>query len=305
MRILYFFFRLLLLAAAVGAFIYFLGGNIWLQIGTYPFRQDIEQLTIYNRQLAAYTQMCQNSPESSAYSTPLGFELRFLDERKYVIEVVCKLIEGSPIEIKSGSLPLFISKLPGSAGFFFPLDERETVISAVRLFSFNKELGVALEGDTVKTGNDIQPILGNFPRAACVSFGYACCEEGSQSGQGEMLTRAVTDCPTRCFPSCASVPFVELFNSDPPYEPQSREIVMTESQMAVVFNYGISPKTISSVHIDFGDGSGEDSTYADGIFTHTFSCPGPCRYSAKLSARDSKGVSSIETNESKIYIIRR
>lgn len=305
MRILGFFFRLLVVAGVIGAFVYFLGGTLWLQVGTYNFRTDVEQLTRYPRNIADYTQMCQHSPQSSENSTPLGFELRFLDERNYVVEVVCTLIENSPIEIKQGSLPPLITKLPGSAGFYYPLDQKEVVTSAVRLFSINKEVGIALTGDTLTVGPDIYSVIGNFPKAECSAFGYSCCNVGSQVGQGNQLTRVVTDCATSCFPVCGTVPFVEFFNSDPPYETQTREIVMSADTLDVVFNYNISPKDIKNVHINFGDGNEQNSTYADGIFTHTYSCPGPCRIAAVISATDAAGVSSIESEETKIYIVRR
>lgn len=305
MRILSFFFRLFVITGIVGVFVYFFGGTIFLMVGTYNFRQQVEQLPLYSRNIADYAQMCQHSPQSSENSTPLGFEIRFLDDQRYVVEVICTLIENSPIEIKSGSLPPLIAKMPGSAGFFYPLEQKELVTSALRLKSINKELGMALIGDTVSVGDSIQPVIGGFPKGECASFGYFCCGEGSEVGQGVALTQVVTNCANRCFPVCKQVPFVELFNSDPAFAPNSREVVMTGPTLDVIFNYGISPKTIKNVHIDFGDGSVQESIYADGIFTHTYSCPGPCRLVVKLSATDAVGTPSIETDESKIYIIRR
>lgn len=289
----------------IGVFIYFLGGTLWLQVGTYNFRSEVESLPRLARNVADYTAMCQHSPQSSDNSTPLGFEIRFLDDRHYVVEVVCTLIENSPIELKRGSLPPLITKMPGSSGIYYPLDQQTINLSAVRLFSINKELGISLSGDEVKVGTDIQAVIGDFPKAECAAFGYSCCTVAATVGQGVPLTGVVTDCAQNCFASCKSVPFIELFNSDPAYEPERREITMTSASLDVVFNYAISPKTVNKIHIDFGDGSTQDSTYPDGIFTHTFSCAGPCNYTVKLSAVSADGTASLDTNEAKIYIIRR
>lgn len=305
MRILGFLFRLAVILTLVGAFIYTLGGTIWLQVGTYTFRTDVEQLPRYNRNIADYTAMCQNSPQSSENSTPLGFEIRFLNDQEYVVEVVCRLIENAPIELKKGRLLPFISKLPGSAGIFYPIEQQEVFTSAVRLKSINKEIGVALVGDTLKVGQEISAVIANFPKAECLSFGYSCCNLSSQTGKGEPLTRVVTDCPTSCYSACGTVPFVELFNSDPPYDRQTRELVMSGDSLDVLFNYGINPKDVKNVSIDYGDGTVENSPYPDGIFTHTFSCAGPCRMIVKITATDKAGLSSIETEETKIYIIKR
>ena len=305
MRIFFFFLKLAIFSSVVGALVYFFGGTLWLQVGSYAFQQDVAQLPLYDHNIAVYTHMCQQSPQASDNSTPIEFQIRFLDDRQYVVEVVCSLIENSPIEIKRATLPLFIAKLPGSAGLVFPVDPSVEVTSAVRLGSINKQLGIELKGDTVSTGQAIEPLVGLYPKAECASFGYSCCTEGSQAGKGDPLSRSVTDCPTRCFPACGSVPFVELFNSDPPYEQESREVSMNGNSLDVIFNYGVNPKTVKNVHIEYGDGKNQDSTLADGIFSHTYTCSAACRYVVTLTTTDSSGVSSVETSQSKIYIVKK
>lgn len=305
MRILSFFFKLVLLGGAVSAFIYFFGGLLWLKVGTYAFLRDVNHLPLYDSDISTYLQLCQQAPESSDNSTPYAFQLRFLDDRRYVVELVCTLIENSPIELKQGSLPPFITKVPGSAGFTYPIEQQEPVTSAIVLFSVNKHMGVQLQGDTVTTGPEIESLVGTYPKSMCVSFGYQCCDSESQAGQGQLLSRSVTDCPTRCFPACGSLPFVELFNSDPPYEQTSREIAMTTNTMDVIFNYGVNPKTAKNVHIEYGDGKTQDSSLVDGIFTHTYLCTGACTFTVKLTVTDENGVSSVENSQSTIYIVKK
>lgn len=305
MRILFFFIRLAVLAAVLGVFIYFVGGTLWLKIGSYGFQQDIQELPLLSKKVTEYTQVCQNAPQSSDNSIPLGFQLRFLNDQEYVTEVVCSLIENVPIEIKRGKLPPLLTKAPGSAGIYYPLEQTTLYTSSLRLKSINKELGFSLEGDVFKMGLDIQPLAGLYPKAECNAFGYACCNSASEIGKNQLIGKMVTDCPTNCFAACKSVPFVALFNSDPPYDSQTREIALTTDNLSVLFNYSINPKTVTSVHIDYGDGTGEDSQYADGIFTHTYACMGGCHYTVSLTSKDADGVSSLETGESKIYIVRR
>src|SRR5258708_6153576 len=103
MRILAFFLRLLVFSAIIGVFVYFFGGTIWLKVGSYGFSQDITQLTLYDKNIATYNKICQTSPGSSENSVPLSFQLRFIDDRQYALEVVCTLIENTPIEIKRAS----------------------------------------------------------------------------------------------------------------------------------------------------------------------------------------------------------
>lgn len=305
MRILSFFFKLALFCGVLGVLIYLFGGSLWLKVGSYALQQDVEQMPLYYRNISVYEKLCKESPQSSENSVPLAFQLRFLNDRAYAIEVVCTLIESSPIEIKRGTLPPLISKVPGSAGFSYPLSQTEDVESAIRLRSINKEIGIKLSGETVSISENIQPIVQLYPRAECVSFGYQCCTDGSQAGKGDILRAPIADCAARCFASCTSLPFVELFNSDPPYTQEAREIEMTDTTLNVVFNYGVNPKTIKNVHIDFGDGEQQDSNLPDGIFSHTYTCSGPCTYTVFLSTTDAGNVSSVETSQSKIYIVKR
>lgn len=305
MRILFFFFKLALFCGTLGILVYFFGGTLWLKIGSYGLQQDVEQLPRYFHNISIYNKLCQESPQSSENSVPFAFQLRFLDDRVYALELVCTLIESSPIELKRGSLPPFIARAPGSAGFSYPIAQPEDSVSAIRLRSLNKEIGMQLSGDAVSLSSDIHPIVGLYPRAECASFGYQCCSQGSQAGKGALMTGPVTDCASTCFASCSNLPFVELFNSDPPYEQETREIEMPVSTLDVVFNYGVNPKTVKNVHISFGDGQEQDSPLADGIFSHTYTCDGPCTYTASLTTIDGSGVSSVETSQSKIYIVKR
>lgn len=305
MRVLSYLFKLSLVSLIVGALIWLFGGYIWLSVGTYNFINDVWQLPLLNRNLAVYMQMCARAPEGSENSVPKAFALRFVDERNYVVELVCSLIEDSPIQIKTGSLPMFITRNPGSSGFIFWLDDKSGTHSALRLTSLRHALGVELRGDTVVKGNQIQEIASEYPHSTCQARLFTCCAPGSQLGVGEALNVGVTDCPQSCFLQCKNVPFIEVFGSDPGYEPQTRELMMSDASLDVIFNYSVLPKTVDLVTMDFGDGTTQTSSYSEGIFVHTYVCEGSCKFTAALVARDADGSTSVDTSNAKIYIIRR
>jgi hypothetical protein len=305
MRVLQFFFQIFLFIGVVGGLIYFFGGNIWLRVGSFSFVEDVKALANSNKQLQQYTSMCQQAPASSESSSPLGVQLRFLDNQRYVTELVCTLIESSPLILKEGKLPLFIAKDPGSSGFFYASSGSN--LASVSLTSIGKHIFVELNNDTVTLEATTQAPQNQYPKSECISFGFSCCADDSLVGEGDVRSLGVIDCPTSCFPICQKVPYIELFASDPPSTLDTHELALSSSTADVVFNYGVSSANgkIESVTIDYGDGEVQTSTVAQGIFTHTYTCNGPCKYTASLKVQDASGKTSVESMNSKIYIVRK
>lgn len=305
MRILSFFFKFGLFLVVLGALGYLFGGTLWLKMGTFGFINEVNALTNTNKQLQQYTPMCQQASSASQDSTPLGVQLRFTNNTHYVIELVCSLIEDSPIKIREGNLLPLITKDPGSAGFYYAVSGQND--AWVSLGSLGKHAYITLKDDTVSLHDTAETVLNSLPKSECDSFGYSCCNDGSLLGEGEARIDGVTDCPGKCFPVCQKVPYVELFASDPAATIDTRELTLTQATNDIVFNYGVNSANgkITEVQIDYGDGATDSSTLPQGVFTHTYNCSGPCKYTVSLQARDITGKVSIATQESKIYIVKK
>ncbi|PWU22885.1 hypothetical protein C5B42_04855 [Candidatus Cerribacteria bacterium 'Amazon FNV 2010 28 9'] len=307
MRILHFFLQVLILCIFISLFVYFWGGQLWLKVGTYQFIQDGMSLPAGAKQLEAYTQMCAQAPSSSDASTPIGMQLRFNDNTSYSIELVCSLIENSPIHIKDGKLPPLISKDPGSAGFFYSFSGDN--LASVSLSSLGKHQIVMLKNDSVYLSDTDEASQNQYPQSVCTSFGYSCCNNQSNVGVGDVRSLGVVDCPTACYRSCTALPYVELFDTDPAVSVSTRETVMKSASQDFIFNYGVHPSVatekVTTVHIDYGDGQSQDSTQAEGIFTHTYTCQTSCRFTVKLTISDTAKKTSIESPGSIIYIVKR
>jgi hypothetical protein len=247
---------------------------------------------------------CQKAPASSDYSVPIAAQLRFLDEQTYQIELICTLIETTPIVVAQGKLPMFITKMPESSGFYVDLTSPEpsslTVKSlrSEKTFVFDEKLlaATAKRPDIAKT---------SLPKTACAGWGYQCCQTSAQKGTGTQKQSGVLDCPSSCFAACTSIPMVVALTSDP--YPSNNEVIMTTSSVTVTFSYTstYSGGKVAKVWIDYGDGSRDETTEAIGVFTHTYTCNEQCRYKAVVHIEDAVGNSSVESDASTLYIVRR
>jgi len=303
MRILKFLFSLVVIAVVLGAFLFTIGGTLWLHIGTVPFIHDAQVMIDNTAQIQPFIQMCRQSPASSDLSTPIGFQMRFLDSSTYQVELVCSLIENTPIVLRTGKLLPFITKAPGSAGLDVSLTD--DVTSGVVLTSLGKQRVVQLNRSSITFPKTPEAgISENRINSECSGFGYMCCDEQSESGNGQQILSGVTDCSNRCFQTCSKVPFVELFGSDPVASVENHEILMRSDSLNVVFNYSVNtPKPLQKVVIDYGDGSTQESTQQQGLFTHTFACSGPCRRTVMLRVSDTSGAVSVDNKTSTFYIV--
>lgn len=303
MRVFIFFLRIAIIAGIAGVFMYFFGGNVWLHLGSGGFFADARSLIGYSKDFTGFTQQCQQAPAGGDSSSPQAFQLRFIDNSRYALEVVCTLTPTMPITIKEGHLPPLMTKVPGSSGLLYPVSGDANGV--VQLTSLGKIMTVQLQNDSVEINSAADLTVAVNPKAECQSFGYACCSDNSKVGQGSQLSAGVTDCPRTCWRSCMSVPFIELFTSDPAMSVDSHIVTLTSSSQDVVFNYGVNTNglKVSTVHIDYGDGAEGSSTFAQGVFTHTYTCNGPCKYTVKLKANTADGKVSVDSLDGTIYIV--
>ncbi|HSW90059.1 MAG TPA: hypothetical protein VLH19_04270 [Patescibacteria group bacterium] len=302
MRIVVFFFKTFAFLGISALFVYTLGAQAWILIAAHQFEQDVKSLPRMSRDAQKFTQICQNAPASSENSQPLAFQLRFRDSNAYAIEILCSLIPD-PVLVREGKLLPFVTKDPGSSGFYYAVEGGHD--SSVRISFLTGHQTLQLLLDSVKFVSTIPDIGRPLPQTSCQGFGYACCTERSDLGRGQPLSDGVLDCPNSCFPSCQSVPFVQTFVSEPLPDDAGR-IIMTSNTQEVLFSYAVSSTNgkIAQVTIDYGDGTKDTSQLSVGVFTHTFTCSGPCTYTTIISGVDSLGKKTQDYDGAKTKIVR-
>lgn len=305
MRIAGFFLRLAIILLVVGGLSYFLIGYVWLAWGSRAFLADVR---FFEESIAAdqaNAKKCLNAPASSRSSLPIALQFRFLDDRSYTIELLCSLIEDSPIELRSNRLPPFITKLSGSSGFYVDLENPG--VSGITLASFRAQQRFVFSKTSLLPQSAIATIetipQTSLPQSVCAGFGYQCCAADAELGDGTGQTGGVTDCPGRCFSSCTARPYITSFVADP-YPDPSNTVRLSREQLTVTFSYSadLVGGTIDRVSIDYGDGETEEVKSPTGVFSHTYRCASMCSYTATVTAYSQDGLSSLANTTSTLYI---
>lgn len=268
----------------------------------YTFGKDAEFFARMSTREVEYRQMCQTAPASSEESTIAGFQLRFLDNRSYVIEVICTLIEDTPLRVTEGRLPMYVEKIPGDSGFYTAA--REPSVSRVGIKLLHVKRYITVQDGRVTRSSTAQTAT-HQPATICKGYGYRCCDVASLSGTGEARTEGVLDCPGSCYASCEEVPYFASFTVDP-FPQEGRTVRLQSEQEQVVFSYtvGLEPSRLKTVTIDYGDGSSEEQTEVSGLFTHTYTCTDSCSYTVRIWAEDTRGKRSA-TTELTTFTIQR
>jgi hypothetical protein len=305
MRIVGFFLNAIFFLVIAAALVYFVGSSMWLAIGSRQFISDTNKLVDLLDNPSTNTKRCRTAPASSNYSVPKAVQLRFLDDKKYIVELVCTLIENTPVQIAQGSLPYLISKDPGSSGFYVDLARPQA--STVTLRSLYAHTDFNFSGKLLPSGQKITgDKTSSSPITACAGWGYQCCQSPSEMGSGKSESSGVLDCPTSCFSVCSPRPYIVSFIADP-YPSTGNIVAMESDSVTVTFSYtaDLTGGKIAGVNIDYGDGQKDSSTESTGVFTHTYSCSGPCKYTASITASDANGNSSLASDTTTLYIVRK
>lgn len=273
---------------------------IQLERATRLVKDELESLNPDSGRTEHREQSCVNAPGSSPYSVPIAYQLRFLTDSEYQVELVCSYIEEAPVLMRTGKLPFLVTKLPGSTGFYYSLSKREQ--SSVGLSAIWFTRFFVLDGITVSKSNSL--VKNVNPISVCSGYGYTCCEQGVYAGVGDVNSNA-KDCPSTCFSACSPLPYVESFNADP-YPLDGSTIQMQGTSQNVIFSYAASSRgpKIAYVTINYGDGSQDKSVEKSGIFTHQFECASSCRIPVTLTATDVTGQVSVENPHATLYIVK-
>lgn len=278
----------------------YLAGQVLILSVDGSMKETVANVQEYVRFRQKGLPICQKSPQSSGNAKPLGIQLRFIDSHAYVLELLCTQFEGFPQQIGAGSLPRFVTKVPGSSGLAYMYDNPKRTEFSLRSFFSTRSFSFGSEyfADARLTRA--------IPQTSCAGYGYSCCDATIERTDGQVQREGVIDCPSGCATSCQSRPHFLSFSSDP-YANYSRVIEMDAGSFPVTFEYNaeLLGGRIARVSISYGDGSSDESVSSQGSFSHTFLCDGVCRYTVSITAYDAQGNSSLASDSTTLYIERR
>jgi hypothetical protein len=229
MRIIRFFSSTLIFIVFLLLIGIFFGREVLLIMATSDLKRAANSLLSTNHLLNCYDGF---SRSPSAWG-----QLRFVDDKNYVLETVCSDFPKKPILIESKSLPVFVKKIAGASGFIFNLQKPNagqiTINSLGKEQTIYKEINELISGEAPNT-IDYQA----GPASECQAFNYQCCQEDVKLGVGKSQELA-TDCPKTCYRSCLPRPLVVSFNAIPASLEDNRIINIRSGQM-VTFAYVVS-----------------------------------------------------------------
>ncbi len=180
MRTFRFFFKYLMATCLVLGLLAIIVPWIQLERATRLLNEELESLNPDLARTEHREQSCVNAPGSSPYSIPIAYQLRFLDATQYQVELICSYIEESPVLMRTGKLPMLVSKRSGTTGFYYSLAKREQ--SSVGLSAIWYTRTIMLDGVTVETSKDL--VQNVHPTSVCSGYGFTCCEQGVYAGVG-------------------------------------------------------------------------------------------------------------------------
>jgi hypothetical protein len=298
MRILRFILTSGLLIGVIAVLGFFIGREVWLEVASAQVRSAAQELRQIARNPQGYAEQCLQRGSLRGQSLIESLQVRFIDDRSYVIEAVCNQFRLDPIVINSGTLPLFVTKLPGSSGITW--GEKSSGVT-VALWGRTRSVLVENEEITKPSSIDLKRVSG--PVTSCQGYGYQCCDAAVSMGEGEPFAQ-VLDCPKSCFASCQARPILLSFSSDPFPDPATRELEARAGE-PITFSYILELPSgrVPTVTVDYGDGEVATSAKDNDSLSHTYSClQALCRYQVDLKVVDDTGSTTNETPISRLIV---
>lgn len=301
MRFLRWFVSLLCLLIGVGVGTFFLVREGLLIMAEQQLEKDIRFLQTTNTWSSA-GENCQLKTGLPADR----LQLRFLNPREYVLEVACGEIAYVPwSELKS--LPWQVTKTTGSAGFVLPITSREAS-GEITLHLWGEDKVFQVDGMDFRTRWGKTDLISDSLVSSCTAHGLICCDLVHEIGEGNSFSRAVNDCQDSCYTQCLRRPNLLFFETDPALDAQTRAVVLSKQNTFVLFNYTFETNEadLQTVTLDFGDGTQETFSSPIGKATKTYDCQAEeCRFTARISAVDTRGVPSPDLRINQLEIIVR
>lgn len=297
MRILKILFSWLVIALLIGAIAFLAGREALLLMAVSQIDQSISELRGISRNPAQYVTICREMGVPTSIAAISQLRLRFVSPNEYYTEVLCTQFNLDPILVRRSTLPFMVTKLPGSTGIIFG-DQP----SGVMLSSYGRTRGVGIKG-RITASFEPRENLGVWPTSACSGYGFMCCDDVQQSGQGDQYVDAL-DCPKSCYSFCQARPVVLSLVTDPIVDSVSRTVTIRNGE-SVAFTYQVSlpGKAPFTGTFDFGDGNKQTLTDTTNLVTHQYQCASQiCKYVATVSFTYNGSVSSAPTSISTIAV---
>lgn len=293
------FFRFVALFLIVGILGFFGSREFLLYAASQQVASDAKELTRQTN-WKNIVGLCQAQIVTEAPFT--GFQLRFTSNQTYNLEAACA--SALPALWQSKKLPYGVVKTTGTPGFYFDF-ESKTLSGEITLELWGQKRYVY--GDTTGTGHTWgkTELRASAPASVCVAHGLTCCDVAQEIGEGDVQIEGVTDCSGQCYPSCLRRPVLLSFQTDPFSDYETREVPLRGSNL-VLFSYVIDDRDapLSKVTIDFGDGTSETKDTRSGQVSKNYECAQePCRFTAKITAEDTRGIETASTRLSEFTII--
>lgn len=282
-------------------FLGFFGGReIVLYWAAAQVAADVRILTIVQRWREAADQCSRPLAEGQVFD---AFQLRFLDDRTYNMEVHCLSLQPAVRETKT--LPPMVRKTTGSAGFYYNYVTQE-LSGEVTLELLGQKKIVFANGDRGQQSWGSTALRTSLPASVCKAHGLRCCDAVQEIGIGELHSGGVTDCAATCYQSCQQRPILLSLQTDPPVDYEQRRLPLQGTSALVLFNFVFDDREspIEKVVIDHGDGTMQElAGKRNGQFSKEYSCPtANCRFAVRVWAVDQRGIESADTRLGRISV---
>lgn len=305
---------LFFLVITVGGF--FILREALLYWGSNNIKNSLRELSLAQNR-GSYGSQCSALGASTVTGEQLvSYQLRFISSTEYLVEAVCEGFAFDPILIAQGSLPQFVTKVPGTSGFLMSFEQTGielevfaqeiTQMSNTTGFDFaflgKKRTMVAEHGVIIKDATLNYASSG--PVTVCSGYGYKCCNEITHFGIGDRII-GLPDCQESCYSACATRPVLLSFNTNPLIDPRTRTVTIisgTPVEFTFVADRG-DATTLNGI-LDYGDGVKASISGLAGQISHTYECmSSSCEYLASVTLEDNWGAKSAPLEISKVKII--
>jgi hypothetical protein len=293
------FFIILLLGLGLAVGGLFLGREVVLYMAASQVARDAQAITQLGSYQKALTHCLQGGIGQTIYD---GTQLRFTDDRHYVLEIRCMTAE--PWQWQTGALPWGVIKTVGTAGFRYDSEQR-VVSGEITVQWLNESKTVRFVNGQAQQRWGASTVNAPVVASSCRAYGQQCCDATQTVGQGTEVSEGVTDCPGSCFSTCQRRPLLVSFQSDPPADYATRVVPVTGSSALVLFSYAFDEgaQPLQTVTITYGDGTQDQLTAAAGQVSKQYTCNRfPCRYTVSVAASDAGGVAAVNNRLSTLIV---
>lgn len=295
-----------------------------IRLSAWELRKDMEAVTMWAvNPLEDHVALClkrtplvinketETTNKETAKYPIQAYQLRFINQTDYSIEVICQIRPDKPEVIKAGTLHRGVTKTVGSGvrvPVVLPKYTTGSLTGVVELKFYYRKLKVGLiDGKTgwqMLSKNEIFEAGMAIPSDTCEGWGYTCCSDIMEVGVGDVY-KGATDCPSDCFSRCDQRPMLLFFNTQPVLDFNNRLLTVVGHQVEVTFGWEITDadSLVQKVTVEFGDGEKYETQAMKGITSHVFNCnQNKCEYIAEIKAVDQQGYTMSQTKISQVKI---